>query len=105
MSCPIGLIVTGSLQNVDPIHMALPRLVRDAHGAEARGAYTDRQSTAPVTRPIIPARQRGRVDPRTQRDGGSASALWVPEILATYFRKFWPPRRPDLTRPSASRQA
>jgi len=31
--------------------------------------------------------------------------VWVPEILATYFRKFWPPRRPDLTRPLTSRQA
>ena len=31
--------------------------------------------------------------------------LWVPEILATYFRKFWPPRSPDLNRLSAPRQA
>ena len=38
-------------------------------------------------------------------DNEEVQVLWVPEILATYFRKFWPLRHPDLSRLLASRQA
>jgi hypothetical protein len=31
-------------------------------------------------------------------------AVWVPEILAAEFRKFWPPRCPHLTLDSSRRQ-
>ena len=35
--------------------------------------------------------------PRVRAEGREVPLLWVPETLATEFRKLWPPRRPDLT--------
>jgi hypothetical protein len=41
---------------------------------------------------------------RTEKQDIAESALWVPEILAIFFRKFWPGQPADLNPLSSPRQ-
>ena len=58
----------------------------------------------PVRALVVLVNQMPQLVKLDERRGPWADAVWVPEILADEFRKFWPGRRPDLTLHSSPRQ-